>query len=309
MDPATTPPVGTHQGQAVPPAGTPAPQGDPSLLLWENPLFSGCWDKDEGGRGFLEGRAAGTVWGNTRQGLGCDKAPAGAGELEGLSDKGNRGQPAPAALNTPKPPFILSTASQAWGELGDSEGLCPPGLTAGRWRSLHPWEVQDAAPLCRAFSSPHPLLSHGSWHRGCAKPHRRCSCAGACRAPCPPPCRGGASQEPKIASTPGALAAGSAGVFRGASTWEGGGWGDALGALPCLWHSRGWRFRGRHRRCARLSPSQQQARHRGGGMGKPRFWVSRRHRKCAGMASCPLLSHPTAAIPKLGAELGAAAGI
>lgn len=38
---------------------------------------------------------------------------------------------------------------------------------------------------------------------------------------------------------------------------------------------------------------------RGGGMGKPRFWVSRRHRKCAGMASCPLLSHSTV-MPKLG---------
>lgn len=144
------------------------------------------------------------------------KAPAGAGGLEGLSDKGNWGEPAPAAVNTQKIPFILSAASQAWGEPGDSEGLCPPGLKASAL--CIPWEVQDAAPLCWAFSSPHPLLTHRSWHPRCAKPRCQCGCAGACRAPCPPPCRGDASQEPKIASTPGALAAGSAGVFRDAAT-------------------------------------------------------------------------------------------
>lgn len=123
MDSATTPPVGTHQGQATPPAGTPAPQGCPSLLLWENPLFSDCWDKDEKGRGFLEGRAAGTVWGNTRQGLCCDKAPAGARGLEGLSDKRNRGEAAPAALNTPKTPFYPEHCLQG---LGGQRGVVSP---------------------------------------------------------------------------------------------------------------------------------------------------------------------------------------
>lgn len=35
-----------------------------SLLLGENPLFSGCWEEgeEEEGEGFLEGRAAETAW-------------------------------------------------------------------------------------------------------------------------------------------------------------------------------------------------------------------------------------------------------
>lgn len=92
--------------------------------------------------------------------------------------------------------------------------------------------------------------------------------------------------------------------------------GFAVPAVP-----RGRHPHGRHRRCRR--PPRRQARRRGGGMGKPRFLVSRRQRKRAGAAArvpdlSPesrrgrSLSRSVTAIPKPGPggrEPGGAAGI
>lgn len=238
MEPATTPPMGTHQGQAMPPAGTPAPQRHPSLLLWENPLFSGWRDKDEKGRGFLEGRAAGTVWGNTRQGLCCDKAPAGARGLEGLSDKGNWGQPAPAALNTPKPPFILSAASRPGGSQGTARGCVPqalqpapasPGkcrmqpLCAGHPPHLIPCSLTGAG--IDAVPNPGAGAAVPALARLCARRPAGVMPARSQRLH-PPPCPGCW----QLRGFPGCCQVGV--------VW----WGSAV---PCPRHSRGRRFRGR----------------------------------------------------------------
>lgn len=191
--------------------------------------------------------------------------------------------------------FILSTASRAW---GDSEGLCLPGLTASSL--CMPWEVQDAAPLCWASSSPHPLLTHRRCHGGCAKPLCRHSCAGACRAPCPPPRRGDASQESKIASTPGAPAAGSAGIFRGAATrggWRSGCCGGAF-AVPAAFPGAAFPWAASALRTPQPVPAAGEA-----GWGSHVFGCPEGTGSVAGVASCPLLCHSTSAIPKLRAEL------
>lgn len=252
-----------------------APRGDPSLLLWENPVFSGCRDKDEEGRGFLEGRAAGTVWGNTRQGLCCDKAPAGAGGFEGLSDKGNWGEPAPAALATPKTPFYPERRLPGLGRAGEQRGFVSPRPSSPLGV---PWEVQDAAPPCRAFSSPHPSLAAGSWHRICANP------AAGAAVPVLEPSKRQRFHPPPVP------------------------WLLAERAFPRCCRPGGGRLRWLCGGSAvpvpfpRAASAHAAARpgNRGGGVGKPRFWVSRRHRECAGVALCPLLCHCTSATPELG---------
>lgn len=126
MDPATTPPVGTRQGQAMPLAGTPAPQGHPSLLLWENVLLSGCWDKDEKGRGFLEGRAAGTVWGNTRQGLCSDKSPSRSRGARGPQRQRELGGACSCSPQHSKSTFYPERRLPGLGGAGGQPGLVSP---------------------------------------------------------------------------------------------------------------------------------------------------------------------------------------
>lgn len=220
MAPATTPSCGHPSGPSHATSRVPSPPGAPQPALWENPVFSGCWDKDEKGRGFLEGRAAGRVWGNTRQGLCCDKAPAGARGLESLSDKGNWGEPAPAALSTPKPPFILSAASLACGEPGTARVCAPPAFNI-------PWEVS----LCAG----HP-------------PHLT---TGAGIDAVPNPAAAAVLARLRARRLAGVMPAKSQRLHPPPVPWqrrgfrEGGGRGDVVGALPCPRRSRGRRSRGR----------------------------------------------------------------
>lgn len=260
-----------------------APQGDPSLLLWENPVFSGCRDKDEEGRGFLEGRAAGTVWGNTRQGLCCDKAPAGAGGFEGLSDKGNWGEPAPAALATPKTSFYPERRLPGLGRAGEQRGFVSPRPSSPLGV---PWEVQDAAPPCRAFSSPHPSLAAGSWHRICANP------AAGAAVPVLEPSKRQRFHPPPV---PWLLAERA---FPRCCRPGGGGWGGSVGALPCPCHSRG-----RHRHTLQPVPVTGEVEWGSHAFGCPEGTGSALAWPCA-------LCFATAPVPPQSwAELGAVAGV